>query len=70
MTTPLRFRYEPLPPGQPACTGCWEAAARYRVWQGRHWVAALCEACGREHRREHRPAQGELWEDGPDEGRS
>jgi len=70
MTTTPRFRYEPLPPHQPVCTACWTQPATVRVWQGRTWTAALCDACVREHRREHRAVQGELWEDGPDEGRS
>ena len=60
------FRYEPLPPHQPACTGCWQAPATVRVWQGRTWREALCDVCVRKHRREHRQAQGELWgEDTP-----
>lgn len=57
------YRYEPLPPHQPVCTGCWEAPALYRVWQSRHWVAALCAACTQTHRRAHQAGQGELWEE-------
>jgi len=63
MTTPHPFRYEPLPPHQPVCTGCWQHAATLRVWQGRTWRAALCDVCARAHRRAHRAVQGELWED-------
>ena len=65
MPTPPPFRYEPLPPPQPACTGCWRVPATVRVWQGRTWREALCDVCTREHRREHRGVQGELWEEEP-----
>jgi hypothetical protein len=64
MSTPRRFRYKPLPAGQPVCTACWREEARVRLWLGKAWVAAYCEACADEHRRRHvPPAQRDLFEE-------
>lgn len=67
MSAPPRWRYEPLPPHQPACMGCWQAPATVAVWARLdaarwRWRAALCDACVREHRRVHRAVQGDVFE--------
>jgi len=63
MSAPPRFRYEPVPDNQSLCTACWAEGVRYRIWEGRTWVATYCLACAEEHRALHSQVQLDFWEE-------